>query len=684
MPFGVPSSPPAPSPSPETLADARSPWRFEGFELDPWAGRLTRDGHRVTIQAQPLKLLTLLVSKQGSLVTREEIREYLWSDTHVDWEQGIHYAIRQVRQALDDSAAAPRFVETVPGDGYRFIAPVVHGEEPGADAKLVTRPRTLPWGMGIAASVLLVALFAQGWMESGPVSSPEVTEDPSAPPAHSRILILPFEDLGAEEQTPFGEILAAELIAGLGHQLQGELDPLAFETVRRLAEPAFAIEDLDPDYVVEGTVQPTDSHLRVTVKLIDRRTLSQVWSTAYEQRSVGELPEVARAMSKAIGLHLGDPGRQRSPHRRARDPEAYGLYRQARRILAEHLFLYNRDSELKIHRAHALLENAIDLDPTVASYHLELARIHAWRWDLRYGRRSEEAETPEPEPSSRVEIPNEGLAREHLRIALALDGQLEDAHLTLGYLAIQRDLDSEAAGAAVERALALNPSLAWGQYLRGLVLALEGRPEEADQALHRALALSPLEFPLHMAVGRVLFVLRRYREAEAVLERTRELLPPPYECLTCVQLLRSMALLNGQPERAVEWSRCELMRLREIGEPVPRLDAATAEENLRRYREWRLTLSDRDGLAVESAALLVEQGDNRAALDELLRGSHDREDWYRILLALDPRFDPLRDDPRFHKILTELFSQKRSTADLDETRGGESRDQRPVVFERSG
>jgi DNA-binding winged helix-turn-helix (wHTH) protein len=119
------------------LNPATVPYRFGLFELDPAAGELRRQGVLVKLPPQPFKLLTLLVARPGAIVTRDEIRRELWSeDTFVDFEQGVNFSIRQVREALGDDAEAPRYVQTVPRRGYRFIAPV---EPPKPDNRPTTR-----------------------------------------------------------------------------------------------------------------------------------------------------------------------------------------------------------------------------------------------------------------------------------------------------------------------------------------------------------------------------------------------------------------------------------------------------------------------------------------------------------------------------------------------------------------
>ncbi len=146
--------------------------RFGVFQFDPASGELSRDGAPVRLQSQPAKVLAALVARHGQIVSREELQRDVWgTDTHVDFERGLNFCIAQVRTALGDSANSPRFIETVPTQGYRFIAPVrvdpaASIEESFADAELVGEsgadrpPNGRPWGWLIAATVGISVLVA--------------------------------------------------------------------------------------------------------------------------------------------------------------------------------------------------------------------------------------------------------------------------------------------------------------------------------------------------------------------------------------------------------------------------------------------------------------------------------------------------------------------------------------------
>src|SRR5215813_6686846 len=106
------------------MSESANTLRFDVFELDTAAGELRRHGERVKLPPQPFRVLELLVRRGGEVVTRTDIRERIWSDSFVDFEQGLNFCIRQIREALGDTAEAPRFIETLPRRGYRFLVPV--------------------------------------------------------------------------------------------------------------------------------------------------------------------------------------------------------------------------------------------------------------------------------------------------------------------------------------------------------------------------------------------------------------------------------------------------------------------------------------------------------------------------------------------------------------------------------
>lgn len=237
-------------------------YRFGPFELDPHAAELRREGVVVPLQPQPAGVLALLAGRAGELVTREEIQGAIWPDRVVDYEQGLNYAIRQIRSVLDDDAVTPRYVETLPRRGYRFVAPV-------------ERATDLPvpgWSRSRAVAYATVGLLAA----AGIVAAWAVL-DRDAPAAEERptVAVLPFDNLGPDP----GDLALAR---GLTEQIITDLariDPERLGVIARTSSSRFAAggrpferidEELGADFVLEGSVLPTVGAPRVYSPPISR------------------------------------------------------------------------------------------------------------------------------------------------------------------------------------------------------------------------------------------------------------------------------------------------------------------------------------------------------------------------------------------------------------------------------
>src|SRR5580658_6323005 len=291
---------------PEMPSSLRSV-RFGVFEVDLRSGELRKKGAKIRLQGQPFLLLITLLKQQGEVVTREELRRTLWpEDTFVDFDHGLGTAVNKVREVLGDSASNPRFVETIPRRGYRFIAPVeTIGEsetapatgqaplnkqepatgglleakdedrvEPLGAAAVAVRPRwALPWKVFGLVFLLLSAGFTSFLLRSRPST------------LIRSLVVLPLEDLsGDPSQEYFSDGMTDELITELGQV--GELrvisrtSAMTYKGVRRpLPEIA---RELNVDAVVEGTVLRSGNQVRITAQLIRASSEQHLWAQSYE------------------------------------------------------------------------------------------------------------------------------------------------------------------------------------------------------------------------------------------------------------------------------------------------------------------------------------------------------------------------------------------------------------------
>jgi DNA-binding winged helix-turn-helix (wHTH) protein/TolB-like protein len=248
--------------------------RFAEFELTA-DGDLLRSGERVHLQPQPLKVLGLLVSRAGELVSREELQKHVWNDgTFIDFDQGLNWCIRRIREVLGDDAAAPRFIQTVPRRGYRFIGSIHQ------------RQRRWP---AIAASLLLALLVS------------------FSAPARVSVLVLPFDNLGGALRAD--EVATAEIIGSLAEIDPARLAVIDPMTARKFKDTKECIielgKQLDTQYVMVGAVRQRGERLRVIAQLFRVADNRQAWAAA-EELPLGSDPAPAYArMAGRVAATLG-------------------------------------------------------------------------------------------------------------------------------------------------------------------------------------------------------------------------------------------------------------------------------------------------------------------------------------------------------------------------------------------
>ncbi len=376
-----------PAQSGQTMESRRSkgPLRFGVFELDLESGELRRHGLKVRLPDQSFQILKLLLGRAGEVVGREELRKALWtSETFVDFEVGLNSAVRKLREALDDSADNPRFVETVPRRGYRFIAsvtspienPVPPLEPPGGRGSSalgqtvevdsppvalmpVPPPRTTGVGRRGAALLFLgiVALFAFLYYRAAePVSA-----------SIQSLVVLPFEDLsGGQEQEYFADSVTDALTA---HLSQAGLDVISRtsarqykHTTKRVAQIATELNGIEG--VVEGTLQKSGDRVRITVKLIRVATDRSDWSKTYED-DVGTMLALQRRIASDIAVAAGRP-QPTAARTQTIDPAAYEAYIKG--LTSQGLQRFEG-----FQRAVAYFDEAIRIQPDFAEAHAALA-----------------------------------------------------------------------------------------------------------------------------------------------------------------------------------------------------------------------------------------------------------------------------------------------------------------------
>jgi len=318
--------------------------RFGAFELDLRTGELRKHGTKIRLQQQPFRVLALLLERTGDVVTREELRRAIWPDTAVEFEEGLDATIYKLRNALGDSAEHPRFLETLPRRGYRFIGSGERVTEPeGArDAPVSEHPapeaRSWRWlvvSAGALAAVVALSLAANvlGVRDFlfGGASSPRI---------HS-VAVLPLRNLSGEPaQEYFADGMTEALITNLGKvgglRVISRTSAMHYKGSRQTL-PEIA-RQLRVDAVVEGAVLREGGRVRITAQLVEASTDRHLWAETYEAdlRNVLALEdEVARAITNEVKIRLSLQGQVRRTGARAINPKAYEDYLQGRHVWNE-------------------------------------------------------------------------------------------------------------------------------------------------------------------------------------------------------------------------------------------------------------------------------------------------------------------------------------------------------------
>ena len=490
---------------------------FGLFELDTAACELRKQGLKIRLADQPLQILLLLLERPGDVVTREAVRQRLWpAETFVDFDAGLNTAIKKLRDALGDPADNPRFVETLPRRGYRFIAPIetrtvsppvsLPDSAPAGEVAAHTKHAVLKswmWGATAAAAVLVVAsawLLVSGWRERQSRSDVTAAEIKS-------IVILPFENLsGDPEQEYFADGITEALTTRLA-QIR------ALRVISRTSAEQYkgakkslpeVARELNVEAVVEGAVLRSGDRVRVTAQLIQAANDRHLWAQSYERELHDVLvlqAEVARAIADAIQVEVRPSEHRLLLRTQAVHPDAYEAYLWGRFYLKQR----TRAAQLK---AVEQFQRAIEKDPTYAAAHSGLADTY---------RLAGIAGLPPREVMPKAEAA--------ARQALALDDTLADGHASLAGVLYQYHWNWSEAEKEFRRSLDLDPNYAEGHRAYAVYLLMLDRPEEAVSEARHAQQLSPLDETINNELGTALARAGRYDEAITQLQKTLERIP---------------------------------------------------------------------------------------------------------------------------------------------------------------
>lgn len=617
--------------------------RFGIFEVDLRARELHKRGLKVKLQEQPFQVLAALLEHRGEVVTREELRQRIWpADTFVDFDNGLNGAINRLREALADLADNPRFVETVPRRGYRFIAPVARPAVPsGDDASEISSTATAARGhwpliIGGAAAALLLALLLLALKVAG------IRERLLSTAAHpiQSIAVLPLENLsGDPTQDYFADGMTETLITNLGKfESLRVISRTSVMQYKRARKPLPEIaRELNVDAIVEGTVLQSGDRVRITAQLIRAAPEKHLWAESYERdlRDILALQsDVARAIANEVQIRLSPHQQLRLAGHRQVNPQAYEAY-----LRGLHESREWTDEGTK--RSIYYLEQAVQKDPNYGDAWARLSRAYAnssyFGWQPR-------------------EMANLKARQAALR-ALELDETLAEAHVSLAWL-MQDEWDWAGARKELQRALALDPNYADAHQIYGFHLTMMGRLDESIAQMKRALDLDPLAGNKHNSLGAALYLAGRYDEAFEQFRQT------PDPDVNSGQRHRRMADIYERKGMHNE-AEAELLTLLRIAhrEKVASLVERTYLTS--GYAEAKKTLLREDLKQAQSKAKNGQPVAFQIAGDYAVLGQKDeafqwlerayqKRDPPLIFLKSGDRLESLREDPRFHDLLRRM------------------------------
>lgn len=583
-------------------------YEFKGFRLEAAQRRLLYNGQPVPLKPKILDLLLLLVQMRGRLVEKDELMKEIWPNTIVE-ENNITVSMSILRKTLGEGRAGRQFIETVPGRGYRFVAPV----------KTISSEETIP--QDAAREPALV--------DAGESDAREAPIDSLA--------VLPLRNISKD---PNSEYLSEGITESIINTLSkiSKLRVLAPSTVFR-----FKGKDVDPQEigsllkvraVMLGRVIQLGEKLIIRSELVKVADGSQIWGEQYD-RTLSDLlatqDEIAKAITESLKLKLTLQDQIRLSKRYTANTEAYNLYLRGR-------YFWNRYDKEWVLKSIEAFEQAIEIDASyalaytgIADAYFRLSNIH----------------------SSPLEVLPK--AKEAALKAVEIDKDLAEAHSSLGLIRVYYDHDWIAAEREFNRALELNPDLSLAHQRFGTYLKLMGRFDESMTHYKQALELDPFSLQININIATIHYLKGDAETAIAHLKKTLELEP---NYMPTHFVLGNAYIQQRNWDEAV--SEFELIYRRDdeaylalgfLGYAHAMAGRRAEAESLRNILK---DISQRKyvspyGIIIICVAL--GQIDEAMALLEQLYA--ERNDWL-VWLKVSPKLKHLHSDPRFRDLLRRI------------------------------
>ena len=627
---------------------------FGPYALDLRSGELRKFGTKVKMGEQAFQILCLLLERPGEMVTREELRARLWADdTFVDFDHGLNSAIQRLRDCLSDSAEKPRWIETVPRRGYRFVGQLEwsdgsasseilpqtsgesqnrnsdgEGEAQASGSVGISEGLERVKGRGGRIALLVVVallLFL--------VAIPLVRRIQGRSSARQALLIrslavLPLENLsGDPAQEYFADGMTDEVITMLAKnpslRVISRTSVMQYKKVHRpLREIA---QELGVDGILEGSVGRSGKQVHVTAQLIHAASDTHVWAESFDRdlSDVGSLQnELAQTIAKQVGATTSASGR---PERRI-NPEAHDAY-----LLGKYYWFAH---EYKKSRGY--FQKAIDLQPDYAAAWSGLADYYIA--SAVAGEYPPEAVMPQGETAARK--------------ALELDDSLAEAHTAMAADYYFNRWDWSAAEKESARAVDLNPSFAQAHRLRSYVLGSLNRTDEALQEQKKGMGLDPFATP-HGLVGALIGA----RQFDAAVNEARLRIEAQPDSADLHDMLSQAYFYKGMEKEAEEENE-RALQLAGDKELLAEHVQVYQRGGFRAVIAWRIDVLKRR--AAKQYVSPMNFADTYAQLGRREEAIRYLEESYRerspdlVFVQNDPNFDFVHSDPRYRAIVNKM------------------------------
>jgi TolB-like protein/DNA-binding winged helix-turn-helix (wHTH) protein/Flp pilus assembly protein TadD len=648
-------------------------FRFGPFEAKTCAQELSKNGTKLKLRGQPFLILELLLRRAGEVVTREEIQQKLWpADTFVDFEHGLNTSIKKLRQVLCDSATEPRYIETLPRLGYRFIAPVetvldsnarkarratdkvpaAAEPEDTAAAQSSVGPPFLEEEQGRGRSRLhffipaiamlagLAVIFSfgrtRGWFLTlfRTTRNASVAVASAAKPPRS-IAVLPLQNLSSNPaEDYFADGMTDELTADLAQfgslRVISRTSAMHYKGASKTA-PEIGRE-LGVDTLIEGTVQRVGDRVRIRVQLIDSASDRHLWARTYDHDLENVLvlqSSAARDIAEEVQGKVSIP--QTAANQHPVQPDAYEAYLKGR-------YFWNKRTEDGLAKSIEYFQQAISQDPKFAAAYAGLAGSYSIL-------------------GSDVLPARVASSKAHLAAskALELDPTIAEGHAELGLVEFYYDWDWTQAEQEFRRAIELNPNYATAHQWYGYYLAAMSRfPEALDEA-RKAQQIDPLSLSINTTLAGRYRDLHQYAEAVDLNRRTLEMDPnfmPAHIALGAA--LEDQGIWPdaiSEYQKAVALSQDNPIALSSLGSAFGHSgDREAARKVIARLQD---VSKHHYVSAFDMATVFAGLGDADTAFHWLEKALAERES-QMAFLNITRRMDPLRSDPRFASLLKRM------------------------------